>query len=148
MLHSNWLSLGMEGLICQCNEPSVQAIRRRQAAMPVSSNGRSRFLTLEDDPEIEALKSGRQSIENKDPETILKVKPSSRTRRQLSMGRPSLKLSTPPRDLPHFDTLDVPCVVSTSFISKIQDHTTPQSGRQSYGLSSGICPSGIQSSRD
>ena len=123
----------MEELTCQFYEISAQAIRCRQAAKSLSSNGSSRIWALEDDHETEALKSGRQFVKNRDPETRLKAKPTSRTQRQMSIGRLKLELSTPPRDLPQFDNLDVPCVVNTSFIPRNQDHTTPQSGRQSYG---------------
>ena len=50
----------MEELVCQGYGLSAQAIQHRQAARPVSSNGSSHFLMLEDYHETEALKAGRQ----------------------------------------------------------------------------------------
>lgn len=123
-LHSNWLSLDMEELMCRGYELCAQAIRRRQATRPLSSNGSSRFLTLVDDDESEALTTERQPIENTDTKTKWKIKPTSRTWRQTSMGRLNLELSTPPRDSPHFDTSDVPYVINISFIPRTQQRTT------------------------
>lgn len=122
-LRSDWLSLEMEELICQGYELSAQAIRRRQAARPVSSIGSRRFLSL-DDHETERLEIGHWPTENRDLETSLEMRPTSRTSRQTSMGRLNLELSTPSRDSPHSNISDVPCVINISFVPRRQQRTT------------------------
>ena len=113
----------MEELICWSYEISAQAMRRRQAARSVFSNGSSLLLTSEDDHECEELKSGLQPIEDNDSETRLKLKLTSRTRHRTSMGVLNVEFSTPPRDSPYVNTSDMPCEVNISFIPRSQQPT-------------------------
>lgn len=122
-LHSNWLSLDMEELICRGYELSAQAIRRRQAARPVSSDGNNLLLTLEDDRECKASKTGRQLIEDRDSKTRLRLKHTCRTTRSTSMGRLNVECGTPRQHSPYADSSDVPYVVKISFIPKSHERT-------------------------
>lgn len=122
-LHSDWLSLEMEELICQSYEISAQAIRRRQAARPVSSNENNLLLALADDREREASGTGRQPTGDKDSESMLKLKLTSRTVRWTSMGRLIVEFRAPSRDSPYINASDVPCGVNMSFIPRSQDRT-------------------------
>lgn len=122
-LQSTWLSLEIEELICRSYELSAQAIRRRQAARPVTSNGTSLPLTLEDDHEYEAPKTGCKPIQERDSDNRPKLKLTSRTWHRTSMGRLNIEFSTPPAESPYVDTSDVPCVVNISFIPRSQQRT-------------------------
>lgn len=122
-LSSSWLSLEMEDLICRSYELSAQAIRRRQAARPVSSDAMCLLSTPEDDRECEGPKTARQPIEHGNSETDLRLQLTSRIQRSTSMGRLNVEFSTPPQDSPYVDTSDVPCVVNISFIPKRQQRT-------------------------
>ena len=122
-LHGNWLSLEMEELLCLSYELSAQAIRRRQAARPVSSDGICLLSTPEDDRECERPKTARQPIEHGNSETDLRLQLTSRIQRSTSIGRLIIEFSTPPQDSPYVDTSDVPCVINMSFIPKRQQRT-------------------------
>lgn len=137
--HSEWLSLEMEELVCQGYELSAKAIRHRQAARPVSGDGSRRLLSL-DDHETGRLETRHQPMENRDPETLLKIKTTSRTRRQMSLGRLNLELSTLPRDSPHFDTSVTPYVIDVSFIPSTQQRSTGISAVfQRHSSASQVC---------
>ena len=122
-LSSSWLSLEMEDLICRSYELSAQAIRRRQAARPVSRDGICLLSTPEDDRECEGPKTARQPMEHGNPETDLRLQLTSRIRRSTSMGRLIVEFSTPPQDSPYVDTSDVLCVINISFIPERQQRT-------------------------
>ena len=139
-LQSTWLSLEIEELICRSYELSAQAIRRRQAARPVTSNGTSLSLTLEDAHEYEAPKTGRQPIQERDFDNRPKLKLTSRTWHRTSMGRLNIEFSTPPAESPYVDTTDVPCVVNISFIPRSQQRTIGISAAfQKYSSTSQGC---------
>ena len=126
-LQSTWLSLEIEELLCRSYELSAQAIRRRQAARPVISNGTSLSLTSENDRECEPPKTGRQPIEERHFDNRRKLKLTSRTSRATSMGRLNIEFSTPPGESSYVDTSDVPFVINISSI--------PQSQQRTFGIS-------------
>ena len=123
-LRSDWLSLEMQELVCQGYELSAQAIRRRQAARPVSSNENNLFLTLEDGCVREASRTGRQSTGDMASESRSKPKLTYRTTRWTSMGTLNVEFRAPSGDFPYVDALNVPCEVNMSFIPRSQDRTT------------------------